>query len=129
MLATKILTIEIPESLYRQFVGTVTKQDGAWRNRRKQQTFNEAIKSAFVASLIHFLRSLEDHHRLPDFRDYMLEKYPEIDDDLITMIEDLIKRQKEKISFSALRMNDNTAITSDILSRYIKECEEYVERG
>jgi hypothetical protein len=35
---------------------------------------------------------------LPDFRDYMLEKYPEMEEDLITMIEDLIKRQRQKVT-------------------------------
>ncbi|MBA7673847.1 hypothetical protein ES703_82053 [subsurface metagenome] len=32
---------------------------------------------------------------LPEFREYASRKYPELDEDLITMIEDLIERQKQ----------------------------------
>lgn len=113
MQATKIIAIEIPESLYRQFISIVTKEGGVWRNRRKQQTFNEAVKSAFVASLIHFLRNLEGKSRLPEFRDYMLEKYPEIDDDLVIMIEDLIKREREKAAYSVLKINETSVNVPD----------------
>ncbi|MBA7613978.1 hypothetical protein ES703_21239 [subsurface metagenome] len=33
---------------------------------------------------------------LPEFRDYIRYKYPELDEDLITMIEDLILREKQR---------------------------------
>jgi len=34
---------------------------------------------------------------LPEFREYASSKYPELDADLITMIEDLIEREKERV--------------------------------
>ena len=34
---------------------------------------------------------------LPEFREYASRKYPELDEDLITMIEDLIEREKERV--------------------------------
>jgi len=38
-----------------------------------------------------------DNEELPEFREYALKKYPdELDEDLVTMIEDLIERQREK---------------------------------
>ncbi len=35
-------------------------------------------------------------NKWPEFREYALQKYPELDEDLITMIEDLIERRREK---------------------------------
>jgi len=40
---------------------------------------------------------------LPEFREYASRKYPELDEDLITMIEDLIKRQSQKIGRTETR--------------------------
>ena len=33
-------------------------------------------------------------NKWPEFREYALQKYPELDEDLITMIEDLIERRR-----------------------------------
>lgn len=38
--------------------------------------------------------SLHPNPVLPEFRDYVREKYPYLDEDLVTMMEDLIKRGK-----------------------------------
>ncbi len=97
MHATKIMVLEVPESLYHDFINTVTRKEGPWRNRRKQQTFNEAVKTAVMTALKLFLRNLENKNGLPDFCEYMREQYPELDEDLVTMIEDLVKREKEKV--------------------------------
>ena len=94
-MATKTLAVKLPEDLYRQLVETVTDKKGPWRSRRKQETFTEALESAVTAALMLFLQNLDGDTDLPDLRDYILEKYPELDEDLITMMEDLIKRQKE----------------------------------
>ena len=90
-MATKTLAVELPEDLYRKFIETVTEKGGLWR---KQETFTEALESAVTAALMLFLQNFEGKTELPEFRDYILEKYPELDEDLITMFEDLIKRQK-----------------------------------
>jgi len=40
---------------------------------------------------------VESSNNLPEFREYARQKYPkELDEDLITMIEDLIERQRAK---------------------------------
>ena len=46
-------------------------------------------------------------NKLPDFRVYALQKYPELDEDLITMIEDLIRRAKDSPSPSNRRRGEN----------------------
>ena len=94
---------------------SATDREGPWRNRRKHQTFSEAIRSAFSAALIHFLRDLEGRSTLPEFRDYMLEKYPEIDDDLVTMMDDFIKSEKEKVAYSILEANEHGLSFPDLL--------------
>lgn len=92
---TKTLTVELSEDLYREFVETVTEKGGPWRTKRKQETFTKALESAVTAALMLFLQNLDRETELPDFRDYILEKYPELDKDLINMIENLIDRQKQ----------------------------------
>lgn len=42
-----------------------------------------------------FLQNLTGETELPEFREYARLKYPELDGDLITMMADLIERQKE----------------------------------
>ena len=39
---------------------------------------------------------VKSSNKLPEFREYALQKYPELDEDLFTMIEDLIKRRRAK---------------------------------
>ena len=94
-MATKTLTVELSEDLYNKFIETVTEVGGRWRSRRKQETFTSAIESAVYAALTLFLQGLVGEHELPEFREYAREKYPELDEDIITMIEDLIERQKQ----------------------------------
>jgi len=40
---------------------------------------------------------VKSSNNLPDFREYGLQKYPELDEDLITTIEDLIERRRVKV--------------------------------
>lgn len=94
-MATKTLTVELPEELYRKFVETVTEKGGPWRSKRKEETFTKALESAVYAALMLFLQGLDEEHELPEFREYAMLKYPELNEDMITMIEDLIERQKE----------------------------------
>jgi len=37
---------------------------------------------------------VKSSNKWPEFRDYARQKYPELDEDLITMIEDLIERRR-----------------------------------
>jgi hypothetical protein len=97
-MATKTLTVELSEELYQKFVKTVTEKGGPWRSRRRRETFTGALESAVTAALMLFLQNLTEGAsvELPEFRDYILERYPELDEGLITMIEDLILREKER---------------------------------
>ncbi|MBI2329627.1 MAG: hypothetical protein HYU85_08380 [Chloroflexi bacterium] len=46
--------------------------------------------------------------QMPDFRGYVHKKYAvELDEDLVLMIEDLIKRQKEKLSQQNTELSNN----------------------
>ena len=94
-MTTKTLAVELPEDLYHKFIETVTEKGGRWRSRRKKETFTGAVESAVYAALMLFLQNLDGEQELPKFREYASRKYPEMHEDLITMIEDLIKRQKE----------------------------------
>ena len=91
-MARKTLTVELSEELYTRFIETVTEKGGRWRG---EETFIEAIESAVTAALMLFLQNLDGETELPELREYVHEKYPELDEDLITMIEDLIKREKQ----------------------------------
>ena len=94
-MTTKTLTVELPEDLYHKFMETVTEEGGRWRSRRKKETFTSAVESAVYAALMLFLQNLDGEQELPEFREYASRKYPEMHEDLVAMIEDLIKRQKE----------------------------------
>ncbi|GAI54917.1 unnamed protein product, partial [marine sediment metagenome] len=45
---------------------------------------------------------VEGKTELPEFREYAERKYPELDEDLITMIEDLIEREKQRKEVMAI---------------------------
>ena len=94
-MATKTLSVELPEDLYTRFIETVTEKGGRWRSKRKKETSTKALESAVYAALMLFLHGLDGGHELPEFREYAREKYPELGEDLITMIEDLIERVKQ----------------------------------
>jgi len=93
-MSEKTLTVDLPEDIYDRFIETVTGKGGRWRSRRKKETARDAIESAVCSALMIFLQGLTGEKELPEFREYAQEKYPELDEDLVTMIEDLIKRQK-----------------------------------
>ena len=99
-MTTKYLTVELSEELYSKFIETVTEKGGPWRGK---ETFTEAVESAVYAALMLFLQNLDGEQELPEFRDYVAEKYPELDEDLITMFEDLIERQREKKGMTEAR--------------------------
>jgi len=92
-MATKYLTVELSEELYSKFIETVTEKGGHWRGK---ETFTEAVESAVTAALMLFLQNIDSDSELPDFRDYLTEKYPGLDEDMVTMMADLIEREKEK---------------------------------
>ncbi len=94
-MATKTLTVKLPEELYQAFVGIVGEKSGCWRG---DESSAEAIESAVAAGLMLFLQNLDRDTELPEFRDYIFEKYPELDEDFITMIEDLIKHHSESVN-------------------------------
>jgi len=109
-MATRTLTVELSEDLYIKFIETVTEKGGRWRSKRKKETFTKALESAANAALMLFLQGLDGEQELPEFRDYATRKYPEMHEDLITMIEDLIKRQKQlKDSRSPVTVTDKMA--------------------
>lgn len=97
-MAKQRLTVDIPEDLYNLFMNTVTESSGRWRSQKRWITFSNAVESAVVAALLLFLQGLGFPGDLPEFRDYVNEKYPYLDEDLVTMIEDLIKRESERIT-------------------------------
>lgn len=91
-MSKKTLTVELPEDIYERFIETVTAEGGPWRGRHQQETFTGAVESAVYAALILFLQGLDGDSELPVFRDYAREKYPQLDEDKVTMIADLIER-------------------------------------
>jgi hypothetical protein len=94
-MATKTLTVELPEDFYIEFIETVTKKGGLWRSKRNKETFTEALESATYAALMLFLQCLDRKHKLPKFRECASEKYPELNKDVITIIENFIERRKQ----------------------------------
>ena len=96
ILKAKTLTVELPEDLYSKFVEAVTKRGGPWR--RSDETYTEAVESAVMVAMMLFLQDIDGKAELPELRDYILEKYPEMDEDLVTMIEDLIERKRQQVA-------------------------------
>ena len=59
-----------------------------------------SISTEHVLALAGHLKPLhkEDKDSLPEFRDYAARRYPdELDEDIITMIEDLIRRRRRRL--------------------------------
>ncbi len=94
-MARKTLFVKLSEELYSRFIETVTEKRGQWRGKT---TFTEAVESAVTAALMFFIQNIDGQVELPDFRDYIQEKYPELDKDLVTMIEDLIERKRQQVA-------------------------------
>lgn len=90
-MAIKTLTVDLSEGLCDKFIETVTEEGGLWRSKRKEETSADAIEPAVMVALMLFLQNLDRDSELLDFSDYIQEKYPELDEDLVTIIEDLIK--------------------------------------
>ncbi len=98
-MSKKTLTVELPEDVYSKFIETVTEREGPWRSRRRYEIVADAIEGAVTAALMLFLQDLtEESAELTEFRNYMHEKHPGLDEDLITMMADLIKREREVAS-------------------------------
>ncbi len=95
-LTKKTLSVELPEDFHELFVKTVTEADGPWRGGRPYETFASAIESAAYAALMFFLQGLNGGSELPEFREYAAIKYPHLDEDLVTMMADLIERETGK---------------------------------
>ena len=95
-MAQKTLSVDLPEELSDSFIKTVTEVGGRWRSQRAEETFTSAIESAVIAALMFFLQSLDGKNELPEFREYARLKYPELNEDMITMIADLIERETVK---------------------------------
>ena len=91
-MAKKTLTVDLPEELSDTFIKTVTEVGGRWRSQKPEETFTSAIESAVYAALMLFLQGLDGKHDLPDFREYARLRYPDLGEDMITMIADLIEQ-------------------------------------
>jgi len=92
-MSKKTLTVDLPEELSDTFIKTVTEVGGRWRSRRPEDTFASAIESAVRAALMLFLQGLDGKHDLPEFREYARLKYPDLSEDMITMIINQIERE------------------------------------
>ncbi len=95
-MAKKTLSVDLPEQLSDTFIKTVTEVGGRWRSQRAEETFTSAIESAVIAALMLFLQGLDGKHELPEFREYARLKYPELSEDMITTIANLIERETVK---------------------------------
>jgi len=78
-----------------------------WLSGKENPSFNSCIKLANytrvpLQRLLHIIgyvipQEATPASELPDFREYVNRKYPqELDDDLVTLIEDLIERRRER---------------------------------
>ena len=68
------------------------------RSCRKLAEYSGVPLEKVLSIVGHLPRVAEaGHAEWPEFREYALQKYPdELDEDLITMIEDLIERRRQK---------------------------------
>jgi transcriptional regulator with XRE-family HTH domain len=88
-------------------VGVSHTSVSRWLSGREKPSFSSCVKLANytrvplqrVLHIVGYLVPVEEKaaSELPDFREYARRKYPrELDDDLVTIIEDLIERRKGK---------------------------------
>ncbi len=105
---TKTLTVELSEDLYAKFVGMVTARGGLWRSRRKKESATQALEGAVTAALMLFLQNLEGEAELPEFREYARRKYPELNEDMIIMFEDLIEDLIKRLKMIASALKPRT---------------------
>jgi len=88
-------------------VGVSHTSVSRWLSGKEKPSFTSCVKLANytrvplqrVLHIVGYLVPVEEEaaSKLPDFREYVKRKYPqELDDDLVTIIEDLIERRKGK---------------------------------
>jgi len=58
-MGTKVLQVEISDTLYQRFYEVITKKGGKWRSNNKKETAHKAIQSAIEVALEKFLSSLD----------------------------------------------------------------------
>ena len=62
-MGTKMLQVEISETLHKRFYEVVTKKGGKWRSNDKKETAHKALQSAVEVALERFLSSLDDQRK------------------------------------------------------------------
>lgn len=88
-------------------VGVSHTSVSRWLSGKDKPSFTSCVKLANytrvplqrVLHIVGHLIPVEEKAagELPDFREYVKRKYPrELDDDLVTLIEDLIERRRER---------------------------------
>ena len=88
-------------------VGVSHTSVSRWLSSKEKPSFASCVKLANytgvplrrVLKIVGYLMPPEEKtaSELPDFREYVQRKYPqELDDDLVTLIEDLIERRRER---------------------------------
>jgi transcriptional regulator with XRE-family HTH domain len=88
-------------------VGVSHTSVSRWLSGKEKPSFSSCVKLANytrvplqrILHIVGYLVPVEERaaSELPDFREYARRKYPrELDDDLVTIIEDLIERRKGK---------------------------------
>ena len=88
-------------------VGVSHTSVSRWLSGKDKPSFSSCVKLANytrvplqrVLHIVGHLVPVEEKvaGELPDFREYVKRKYPrELDDDLVTLIEDLIERRRER---------------------------------
>jgi len=86
-------------------VGVSHTSVSRWLTGKEKPSFTSCVKLANytkvplerVLNIVGYLMPVEEKevNELPDFREYVKRKYPrELDDDLVTIIEDLIERRR-----------------------------------
>jgi hypothetical protein len=90
-MATKALVAKLPEKLYHEFIETVVK-GGKWDT---EGLFTEAINLAVEEALRLFIKDSKGELSLPEFREYASKKYPNLDEYLVCIIENLLAQEKQ----------------------------------
>lgn len=91
-MATKVLVAKLPEKLYHEFIETVVK-GGKWD---PEIFFTEGINLAVENALKLLIKDSRGKLSLPEFREYASEKYPDLDEYLVSLIENLLAQGKKR---------------------------------
>ena len=62
-MGTKVLQVEISDTLYQRFYEVITKKGGKWRSNNKKETAQKAVQSAVGVALERFLSFLDDQSK------------------------------------------------------------------